>query len=73
MRGKCQLITCFYCGRKVPIDKANRTTKYSFSYYDERAGLKHRGVGTTVHVCPSCSRKRGVKNDRPMKGRPKRR
>ena len=73
MRGKSQLVTCYYCGRKVPIDKASRVTKYSFSYFDEKSGIKHRGYGETVYVCPKCARHRGVKNERPMKGRPKKR
>ena len=73
MRGKAQLITCVYCGRRVPIDKASRTTRYSFSYFDERAGIKHRGVGTTAYACPSCARHRSIKDQRPRKGRPKKR
>ncbi len=73
MRGKSQLVTCYYCGRRVPIDKATRTRKSSFRIYDEKSGIKHRGYEETVYVCPSCARHRGIKNDRPMKGRPKKR
>ena len=73
MRGKTQLVTCFYCGRKVPVDKASRVTKYSFSYFDEKSGIRHKGYGSTVYVCPKCARHWGVKNERPMKGMPKKR
>ncbi len=64
LRGRSQLIECVYCGRKVPVDKAIRTTVYSFSYYDPRMGLKHRGVGTTAYVCPSCARHRHIVDQR---------
>jgi len=73
MRGKTELVTCYYCGRKVPVDKASRVTKYSFSFRDDKIGLNYRGYGETIHVCPKCARHRGIKNERPMKGRPKKR
>ncbi|NYZ80202.1 hypothetical protein H0N95_03070 [Candidatus Micrarchaeota archaeon] len=71
MRGRSETITCCYCGRRLPIDKASRTTRYSFSYFDERAGISHRGVPTTAYCCPSCARHRSVKDLRPRVGRPK--
>jgi len=73
LRGRSSLITCVFCGRRVPVDKASRFTRYGFSYYDERAGLKYRGIPQTNYCCPSCARRKGVKSERPMKGRPKRR
>ena len=71
MRGRAPLVECVFCGRRVPVDKATRFTKYSFSYYDERAGIRHRGVPETNHCCPSCARHRSIRNQRPMRGRPK--
>ncbi len=73
MRGRARLVECYYCGRKVPVDKAIRTMIRGFNYFDERVGLKHRGAGMTVYVCPSCARHRGIKDLRPKRGRPKKR
>ena len=73
MRGRAHLIECCFCGRRVPVDKATRFMRSSFSYYDEAVGIKHKGFLQTQYCCPSCARHRGIKNDRPMKGRPKRR
>jgi ribosomal protein S26 len=70
-RGRSQLITCCFCGRRIPSDKAIRTTRYSFSYFDERAGLQHRGTPTTAYCCPACGRHRTIKDQRPRVGMPK--
>ncbi|MFH0987234.1 MAG: hypothetical protein V1911_04310 [Candidatus Micrarchaeota archaeon] len=73
MRGRARSIRCCFCGRTVPVDKASRITRYSFSYFDERAGISHRGNPYTAHCCPSCARHRSVKDQRPRVGMPKKR
>ncbi|MBS3060011.1 MAG: hypothetical protein J4432_00700 [DPANN group archaeon] len=73
MRGKAKLISCTYCGRRVPVDKANRIRTTNFRYSDDRTGLNYFGGFDTARCCPSCARHRHVKNLVPMKGRPKRR
>ncbi len=72
-KGRSQYVTCAFCGRRVPRDKAIRTTKRSFSYFDERVGLKHMGTYEKVWACPSCGRHRGIKDQKPRRGRPKKR
>lgn len=72
-RGSTEVITCEFCGRRVPVDKASRVTRSSFSYFDERAGIQHRGFMRTVHCCPSCARHRTIDDERPRYGKPKRR
>ncbi|RLG20648.1 hypothetical protein DRN74_04985 [Candidatus Micrarchaeota archaeon] len=63
-RGREELKTCIYCGKRYPISKMIRTTKYSFGYYDDEAGIKYRGQPMTVYVCKSCARHRGIKDER---------
>jgi ribosomal protein S26 len=71
MRGRAQLIECCFCGRRIPEDKAIRFTRYGFSYFDERAGISHRGVPETNYCCPSCGRHRHIKDLKSRVGRPK--
>lgn len=73
MRGRAVLKECCFCGRRQPLDKMTRTVRYSFSFFDERSGVRHRGNPETVYCCPSCARHRRIKDLRPRKGRPKKR
>lgn len=73
MRGRAQPIECCFCGRRIPFDKAVRFTRYSFSYYDERAGIRHKGVPETAYCCLACGRHRQIDDQRPHTGMPKRR
>lgn len=62
---------CCFCGRRQPVDKMIRFTKYPFSYYDDRLGIQYRGIPETRYACPSCGRHRHLKDEKPWRGRPK--
>ena len=63
-KGRAATVQCAFCGRAVPIDKATKIRRFSFSYFDEKAGIKHRGAPMYDHVCVKCARRRGVKDQR---------
>ena len=71
MRGRAPTVECCYCGRRTPRDKATRFRKRNFGFFDDRYGIEYRGIEETEFACISCARHRGIKNDRPMRGRPK--
>ena len=63
-KGRAASVQCCFCGRNVPIDKATKVKRSSFSFYDERMGIKHRGSIIYDNACVKCTRRRGVKDSR---------
>jgi len=67
-KGHATTVQCAFCGRSTPRDRASKMRRFSFSVYDERAGIKHRGAATYEYACPKCARRRGVKDSRQRQG-----
>lgn len=61
--GKITYVTCIYCGRKVPRDKAIPIYKKPswLSVIDKNQEIEFVGWGAEkVYVCISCAKHRGI-------------